>query len=145
MVLGAGDPGLSEAYAALAKDRPKEVSFQPGFHESLAHRIYAAADLFLMPSRFEPCGLNQMYSLRYGTPPVVRATGGLADTVTDGVNGFVFKEATAEALLLALQRAVATWHDRKAWEAMQTDGMGRDVSWTKPAAQYAALYARIMQ
>jgi starch synthase len=143
VVLGSGDKALETEFQRLAELHSGQFAVRIGFNEGLAHRIEAGADLFLMPSRFEPCGLNQMYSLRYGTPPVVRATGGLADTVIDGVNGFVFKEATAAALLLALQRAVATWHDRKVWQAMQTDGMDRDVSWAKPAAQYAALYAKL--
>jgi len=144
-VLGSGEKDLEAEFQRLAELRPGQFAVRIGFNEGLAHRIEAGADIFLMPSRFEPCGLNQMYSLRYGTPPVVRATGGLADTVSDGINGFVFKEATAEALLAAIRRAAATWRDRKAWQAMQADGMGRDVSWAKPAAQYAALYARVMQ
>jgi starch synthase len=143
VVLGSGEKALEAEFQRLAELHPGQFAVRIGFNEGLAHRIEAGADIFLMPSRFEPCGLNQMYSLRYGTPPVVRATGGLADTVIDGINGFVFKEATTAALLATIQRAVATWHDRKAWQAMQADGMGRDVSWAKPAAQYAALYARI--
>jgi starch synthase len=114
-----------------------------GFDEGLAHRIEAGADIFLMPSRFEPCGLNQMYSLRYGTPPVVRATGGLADTVVDRVNGFTFKAANVDSLLAAIKRAVAAWRDKKAWHRMQVDGMGRDLGWAKPASQYAALYKKL--
>jgi len=142
-VLGSGEKDLEAEFQRLAELHPGQVAVRIGFNEGLAHRIEAGADIFLMPSRFEPCGLNQMYSLRYGTPPVVRATGGLADTVSDGVNGFVFKEASAAALLAAIRRAAATWRDRKAWQAMQADGMGRDVSWAKPAAQYAALYAKL--
>jgi starch synthase len=145
VVLGSGEKALEADFQRLAELYPGQVAVRIGFNEGLAHRIEAGADIFLMPSRFEPCGLNQMYSLRYGTPPVVRATGGLADTVSDGITGFVFKEATAEALFAAIKRAAATWRDRKAWETMQSTGMSRDVSWAKPAAQYAALYARIMQ
>jgi starch synthase len=101
-----------------------------------------------MPSRFEPCGLNQMYSLRYGTPPLVRATGGLADTVIDAAdtrhgNGFVFAPATTEALLQAVQRAIAAWHDPVRWRSLQKRGMARDSSWEGAARHYAALYASL--
>jgi starch synthase len=143
VVLGSGEKALETEFQSLAALHPGQFAVRIGFNEGLAHRIEAGADIFLMPSRFEPCGLNQMYSLRYGTPPVVRATGGLADTVIDGINGFAFKDPTADALLATIRRAVATWHDRKAWQAMQVDGMGRDVSWAKPAAQYAALYRKL--
>jgi starch synthase len=142
-VLGSGERALEEDFRRLAQKHAGQFAVTIGFNEGLAHRIEAGADIFLMPSRFEPCGLNQMYSLRYGTPPVVRATGGLADTVTDNVNGFVFKEPTEAALLAAIRRAATTWHNRKAWAAMQIDGMGRDVGWARPAAQYAALYASL--
>jgi len=144
-VLGSGEPSLEAAFRRLAQAHAGHFAVVLGFNEGLAHRIEAGADIFLMPSRFEPCGLNQMYSLRYGTPPVVRATGGLADTVIDNVNGFVFKEAAAPALLTAIQRASAAWHDRKHWRAMQTDGMRRDMSWEQPAARYAALYAQLVK
>jgi starch synthase len=101
-----------------------------------------------MPSRFEPCGLNQMYSLRYGTPPVVRATGGLADTVIDATdekhgNGFVFGPATAAALLEALQRATEAWRDPKRWRKLQKQGMARDSSWADAAQHYVDLYQRL--
>lgn len=145
VVLGSGDKALEADFRSLADRLPAQFATHIGFNEGLAHRIEAGADIFLMPSRFEPCGLNQMYSLRYGTPPVVRATGGLADTVIDEINGFVFGEATAPALLVAIHRAVAAWRNKKVWQAMQTDGMNRDVSWAKPAAQYAALYRKLAQ
>ena len=144
MVLGSGERGLEETFRELAVARPGQFAAFVGFDEGLAHRIEAGADIFLMPSRFEPCGLNQMYSLRYGTPPVVRATGGHADTVIDGVNGFVFREPTAAALLAALRRAVAAWHDPKTWRRLQADGMNRDLGWTNPASQYAALYDKLI-
>jgi starch synthase len=107
-----------------------------------------------MPSRFEPCGLNQMYSLRYGTPPLVRNTGGLADTVVDcndatlaagTANGFVFDEASPEALLATIRRAVGAWHDRSLWRKLQRNGMGLDFSWSKAAAAYADVYAGLRQ
>ena len=143
-ILGSGEPALEQAFAALAADRPRQCAVRLGFDEGLAHRIEAGADMFLMPSRFEPCGLNQMYSLRYGTPPIVRATGGLADTVTDGLDGFVFHEPSPAALLAAIDRAVAVWHDPAAWQQLQRAGMSRDLSWRGPAQRYAEVYARAL-
>ncbi len=136
---------LEHGWAALARKHRAHCSVTIGFDEALAHRIEAGADIFLMPSRFEPCGLNQMYSLRYGTPPVVRATGGLADTVIDAVdvrhgNGFVFGPATAAALLQAVQRAIAAWRDPVLWLKLQKRGMARDSSWQEAARHYVALY-----
>ncbi len=143
VVLGSGERGLEELFRELARLDPDNFAVRIGFDEGLAHRIEAGADMFLMPSRFEPCGLNQMYSLRYGTPPIVRATGGLADTVIDGVNGFSFLNPTAETLLATIERAVRTWHNKTAWRRMQKDGMSRDVGWSGPARQYAALYEQL--
>ncbi|OHC61786.1 MAG: starch synthase [Rhodocyclales bacterium GWA2_65_19] len=147
-VLGTGTLALEQAWAALAQRHGGQCTVTVGFNEELAHRIEAGADIFVMPSRFEPCGLNQMYSLRYGTPPVVRATGGLADTVIDAAdqkhgNGFVFGPATADALLQALQRATAAWRDPVRWRALQKRGMARDSSWAEAARQYVALYQRL--
>jgi dihydrofolate reductase len=125
-ILGSGDKTMEAGFRQLAERHPGQIAFKHGFDEALAHRIEAGADSFLMPSRFEPCGLNQMYSLRYGTPPIVRATGGLADTVVDvsaatladkTANGFVIDEATPHALWLALERATRCWHDRKLWQS----------------------------
>lgn len=150
VVLGSGDRAFEEAFRALAVRMPQRVATVIGFDESLAHLIEAGADAFLMPSRFEPCGLNQMYSQRYGTPPIVHATGGLADSVvdeTDGENasGFVFNQPTAVALLDAVERAVATYHRPERWVRLQRNGMMRDFSWTASAAQYAALYERVIE
>ncbi len=147
-VLGNGEHSLENAFRALARNHPGQCAVDIGFSETQAHRIEAGADIFLMPSRFEPCGLNQMYSLRYGTPPVVRATGGLADTVIDAAdaergNGFVFAEPTAEALYAAIGRAVAAWHDQARWRRLQENGMAGDFSWAAPARRYAELYARL--
>ena len=142
-VLGSGDGALEELFRHIAERHRNHIAVKIGFDESLAHRIEAGADMFLMPSRFEPCGLNQMYSLRYGTPPIVRATGGLADTVIDGVNGFTFLEPTPAALLATLQRAVATWRDRSRWRHLQQDGMARDHGWAVPAQRYSQLYASL--
>jgi len=145
VVLGNGERSLEEAYRALAHHHPGRCAVTIGFNEAHAHRIEAGADIFLMPSRFEPCGLNQMYSLRYGTPPVVRATGGLADTVVDAAdavrgNGFVFGDATPTALRHAIARAIAAWRDPAAWRRLQKTGMAGDYSWTAPAQHYAKLY-----
>jgi starch synthase len=96
-----------------------------------------------MPSRFEPCGLNQMYSQRYGTPPVVRATGGLADTVAEGATGFVFERAESGALVEAVRRALAVWRDPARWRDIQRAGMARDFSWSAAARRYAGLYSRL--
>ena len=148
-VLGSGDAQLEAGFLALAARHPGRIAVRLGFDEALAHRIEAGADSFLMPSRFEPCGLNQMYSLRYGTPPVVHATGGLADTVVDldaaalaagTANGFVLAEDTAPALWAALQRVCQAWRDRPLWQRLQHNGMQRDCSWQAAADEYLALY-----
>ena len=147
-VLGSGAHALEHGWTAFARRHPGRCAVRIGFDEGFAHRIEAGADIFVMPSRFEPCGLNQMYSLRYGTPPVVRATGGLADTVIDAAdekhgNGFVFGPATAAALFAALQRAAAAWHDTALWRRLQKHGMARDSSWAEAAGHYAALYQKL--
>jgi len=149
-VLGSGDKALEKDFAALAEQHPGRCAVTLGFNEALAHRIEAGADIFLMPSRFEPCGLNQMYSLRYGTPPVVRATGGLADTVIDadaakGGNGFVFEAATAAALHAAVDRAVAAWREPSRWKKIQKSGMACDFGWQGPAKQYAEVYRQLLK
>ncbi len=149
VVLGNGERSFEQGFRALAARHPGRVAALIGFDERAAHRIEAGADIFLMPSRFEPCGLNQLYSLRYGTPPVVRATGGLADTVVDctqqtlsagTANGFVFASADAGSLLTATRRAIEAWHNRRLWRQLQKTGMSADFSWPKAAAQYLAVY-----
>jgi len=145
VVLGSGDKTLEAAFRSLAERHPGQVAVQIGYHETLAHHIEAGADVFLMPSRFEPCGLNQMYSLAYGTPPLVRATGGLADTVIDAAdaqrgNGFVCDAATAPALRSGLRRAAALWRDRSRWRALQVRGMRGDYAWPASARRYCELY-----
>ncbi|MBI3938035.1 MAG: glycogen synthase GlgA [Betaproteobacteria bacterium] len=149
VMLGSGEKRFEQAVAALARQFPGGVAAVIGFDERLAHLIEAGADIFVMPSRYEPCGLNQMYSLRYGTPPVVRATGGLADTVIDcnpasladgSATGFVFHELAGAALLAAIGRAVSAWRDRSVWRALQKNGMAQDFSWERSARQYCALY-----
>ncbi len=149
VILGSGDAGLEAAWRALAAAHPGRIDVQIGFDEALAHLIEAGADLFLMPSRFEPCGLNQMYSLAYGTPPVVRATGGLADTVVDctprtladgTANGFAFGPPSSDALLAAAVRAIQVWRDPGTWRRLQHNGMARDWGWAPAARQYAEWY-----
>ena len=142
IVLGTGDPRYEALWRALAAAHPDRIGVQIGFDEALAHLIEGGADLFLMPSRFEPCGLNQMYSQRYGTPPLARATGGLADTIVDGETGFLFERAEPGALLAAVRRAVETYRDARRWREMQRRGMARDFSWSIPARRYGDLYAR---
>ena len=142
-VLGSGEREYEAQLLEATKQFPGKAAARIGFDEPLAHQIEAGADLFLMPSRFEPCGLNQMYSQRYGTPPVARATGGLADTIADGVTGFLFERAEAPALLAAVRRAVALWRNQPRRLAMQRAGMARDFGWARSARRYAELYARL--
>jgi starch synthase len=153
-ILGSGEPQLELGFRELARSHPGQASATIGFDESLAHLIEAGADAFLMPSRFEPCGMNQMYSQRYGTPPIARATGGLADTVVDcnpetladgSASGFVYHEASAQALLVTLQRAANTWRDKDSWKTLQQNGMARDFGWEASARRYAAIYAQLAQ
>jgi starch synthase len=143
VVLGKGERAHEHSLAALAARHPGKVAVATGFNEELAHLIEAGADVFLMPSRFEPCGLNQMYSQRYGTPPVARATGGLVDTVVDGETGFLFGPAESAALTAAVRRALAARGDAARWRAIQRAGMARDFSWAEPARRYADLYLRL--
>ncbi|MGH7897757.1 MAG: glycogen synthase, partial [Candidatus Binatia bacterium] len=146
VLLGSGDSGLESGFRWFAGRSPDRVATRIGFDAALAHRIEAGADLFLMPSRYEPCGLNQMYSLRYGTVPVVRATGGLADTVRDPdadpvrPNGFKFRRPWGTDLVQALQRAVAAFRNRQRFERMMRTGMSEDFSWRASARRYSELY-----
>jgi starch synthase len=150
-LLGSGAPQYEAALQALAVRFPGAVSINVGYSEALAHRIEAGVDLFLMPSRFEPCGLNQMYSLRYGTLPVVHRVGGLADTVVDPAddeataNGFVFSDPSPGALAGALARALQSYRDEAAWRRLQLRGMGLDFSWRGSAAAYQRLYEEVLQ
>ncbi len=149
-ILGTGEARLEDAMRVVAAKHPGRISFSGQFDEGLAHRIYAGSDLFLMPSEFEPCGLSQMYALKYGTPPVVRRTGGLADTVVDATatgpgrkgTGFVFDEARPEALLGALRRAEKLWRNPDDWGRLQRRGMACDFSWAEAAATYEGVYQR---
>jgi starch synthase len=148
-VLGTGDPDLERALVEAARAHPRSIATTIAFDERLAHRIEAGADMFVMASRFEPCGLNQMYSQRYGTPPVARATGGLVDSIVDATpatirdataTGFLFDEATAEALSTTLQRAVDAFAKPAVWRAIQRAGMAQRFGWSQRSQEYLALY-----
>ena len=148
VVLGSGDRSLEDFFEWARHAFPERVGAFIGYNDQLAHRIEAGADCFLMPSHYEPCGLNQMYSLAYGTIPIVHRTGGLADTVHDWHelgghgNGFSFYDGTAHALYTTIKRALALWPDRSAWKAMQQRGLTADYSWESSAEKYLDLYWR---
>jgi starch synthase len=142
-VLGSGDPAYEELFRNLAAAHPDRVGVAIGYNNPLAHMIEAGADMFLMPSRYEPCGLNQIYSLRYGTVPIVRATGGLDDTI-DEETGFKFHPYSGEALLSAVSAALAAFENRASWQQMMVRGMQKDLSWDASAREYAALYRQLL-
>lgn len=148
-VLGSGEEGHESFFRWMNDTMPGKVAFQHGYDEDLSHQIEAGSDAFVMPSRYEPCGLNQMYSLRYGTIPIVRRTGGLADTVVDHAagegTGFCFDDFSAHALLDALQRAHGVWQDQEQWQAMIQRGMAQDFSWEHQVGEYEQLYERLQQ
>jgi starch synthase len=148
VALGAGDRRYEAFFRALAEFRPDRVGVRLGFDNALAHKIEAGADVFLMPSRYEPCGLNQIYSLRYGTIPVVRATGGLDDTVqpfepaTGTGTGFKFREPSGKALLDTLRWALHVFRNRQAWEKLMQNAMAQNFSWEVAAGHYVAVYEK---
>lgn len=151
-LLGSGDKSIQVRLQDFARLYPDRISITIGYDESLAHQIEAGVDIFLMPSRFEPCGLNQMYSQRYGTLPIVRKTGGLADTVVDALpdniandtaSGFVFNDAAPGALLEAIKRSLVLYHNPKLWQQLQRNAMSKDFSWQNSANQYLQLYNAI--
>ena len=153
VLLGTGEPGYEREIKRLAEANSGAMAAVLAYNESLAHRIEAGADIFLMPSLFEPCGLNQLYSLRYGTLPLVRAVGGLADTVVDAdeaaiangtATGFVFLQPTPEDFLAVVQRACRKWREPDHWRALQLTGMVQDFSWHQSAERYLALYREAM-
>ncbi len=143
-VLGSGDPALEQMFRDLAAARPERIGVKIGYDNALAHRIEAGADMFLMPSRYEPCGLNQIYSLRYGTIPIVRATGGLDDTIEAGT-GFKFWGYSGRELMDCIAVALAAYEDRAGWTATMERAMRQDFSWNVSAREYAALYRRLGQ
>ena len=143
VALGTGEPEYEDFFRAMAVRHPGRVAVHVGFDNRLAHRIEAGSDIFLMPSRYEPCGLNQIYSLRYGTVPVVRATGGLDDTIDEGT-GFKFREYAGQAMVGAVRSAVEAFATRQTWEDMMRRGMKKDFSWMASAAEYSALYGKLL-
>lgn len=152
-ILGTGEKHLEQALLDFAASYPEQIGVHIGYHEGLAHRIEAGADMFLMPSRYEPCGLNQLYSLRYGTVPIVRRTGGLADSIINttpetikdaSATGFVFDEATPEALLKSMMQALALFTQPRKWRALMKRGMEQDFSWEQSARQYIRLYEQAL-
>ena len=151
LFLGTGEPRYEQALRALAASHPSRVGVSIGFDERLAHLMEAGADIFLMPSRFEPCGLNQMYSLRYGTVPVVHAVGGLDDTIQPYTsraryaNGFKFREPTKDALVRTVGQALRLYPDRETWHRLMLQGMAQDHSWENSAREYVKVYRRARQ
>lgn len=146
VALGTGEPYYEKFFRDFAFANAGRFAVQIRYDDAMAHKIEGGADIFLMPSRFEPCGLNQIYSLKYGTVPVVRATGGLDDTVEEwnGAKGtgtgFKFERYEAQAFLDAIDRALAAFYDKKQWHRLMENGMAQDYSWEKPAHQYVAVY-----
>jgi starch synthase len=139
VALGSGEEAIEQSFRDLARAYPRHFAVQFGYDHALAHRIFAGSSLFLMPSRYEPCGLGQIYALRYGTVPIVRATGGLDDTVDPEI-GFKFPEHTPEALLASIHAAFDAWKDQKRWQQLMLRGMRKDFSWDASAAEYQKLY-----
>lgn len=151
-LLGSGDKSIEVRLKDYARLYPEKIAITIGYNERLAHQIEAGVDIFLMPSRFEPCGLNQMYSQRYGTIPIVRKTGGLADTVVDALpesmanetaTGIVFNDTSAAALFEAIKRSLVLYHNQAGWQRIQRSAMAKDFSWKHSANQYLALYNEI--
>ena len=153
VMLGSGDVQMQKTARVLAERYPGKIAVVIGFDEGLSHQIEAGADMFVMPSRFEPCGLNQMYSQRYGTPPIVHATGGLVDSVVDctaatlndgTASGFIFSGMTAENLYATLQRAVGLYHEMGKWEALCQNCMAKNCGWQKSAEAYREIYLKVL-
>ena len=142
--LGTGDRRYVEGLRALAARHPDRVHVDTNFTDEMEHRLMAGGDVLLMPCRYEPCGLTQMRAQRYGTVPLVRRVGGLADTVHDGVTGFVFNEFTAAAFAEAIARAIVAYRDRDAWYRMMRDGMARDFGWERSEERYRDLYRTVL-
>ena len=153
VLLGAGDQQYQTIFEKIAKEYPQKVAVNIKKDNQMAHEIEAGADLYLMPSKYEPCGLNQLYSLKYGTVPIVRKTGGLADSITDATpesigdgtgTGFVFEQYTPDALFKTINRALKVYEDKKVWKKIQLNGMSKDFSWDSSAKKYVALYRKML-
>jgi starch synthase len=150
-VLGSGDKLYEEMFLRLGRQVPHKIAVRIAYDNALAHKIEAGADMFLMPSRYEPCGLNQIYSLKYGTVPIVRATGGLDDTIdpwdarTKKGTGFKFQEPTGEVLLRTIHQALQLYRDQTSWQRLMRNGMSKDFSWRSFAREYVRVYERVRQ
>lgn len=144
VVTGRGEPRLEDAIERLARQNPKAIAARIGFDDAEARRIFAASDFLLMPSRFEPCGLSQMYAQRYGALPIAYRTGGLVDTIDDGVSGFLFSSLTGEGLTGAVTRALGAWRSKRAFKTMREQAMAKRFDWSRPTHRYADLYARAL-
>ncbi len=151
VALGAGDKTYEEMFQRLNKLFPNKIAVKVAYDNAIAHKIEAGADMFLMPSRYEPCGLNQIYSLKYGTVPIVRATGGLDDTIepwdarTGKGTGFKFSEYNGESLLLTVKAALQAYRDQTSWQVLMRNGMNKDFSWNASAREYGKVYERVRQ
>jgi len=151
VALGAGDKQYEEMFQRLNKQFPQKIAVKVAYDNAIAHKIEAGSDMFLMPSKYEPCGLNQIYSLKYGTVPVVRATGGLDDTIepwdarTGKGTGFKFSDYSGESLLLTIKQALQAFRDRGSWEILMRNGMNKDFSWNASAKEYVRVYERVRQ
>ncbi len=153
-ILGNGEKSFEQGFQHLAETFPEQVSTTIGYNEELSHQMMAGSDIFIMPSRFEPCGLNQMYGLRYGTPPVVSNTGGLADSVVDTneetlgnktATGFVMPEVNTYQLLATTARAINSFHDARTWKKIQKNGMSKNLDWSNSAQRYIEMYEEILK
>ena len=151
VALGSGDKPYEEMFLRLNRQFPQKIAVKIAYDNTLAHKIEAGSDMFLMPSRYEPCGLNQIYSLKYGTVPIVRATGGLDDTIepwdprTGKGTGFKFTEYSGEALLLTIRQALQAFRDQNSWQTLMRNGMNKDFSWNASAKEYVRIYERVRQ
>jgi starch synthase len=151
VALGNGDRRYEEMFLRLNKQFPQKIAVRIAYDNAIAHKVEAGSDMFLMPSRYEPCGLNQIYSLRYGTVPIVRATGGLDDTIepwdvrTGKGTGFKFTEYSGESLLLTVKEALRVFRDQSSWQTLMRNGMSKDFSWTNSAREYVRVYERARQ
>ncbi|OZA06020.1 MAG: starch synthase, partial [Methylophilaceae bacterium 17-44-8] len=152
-ILGGGEKSFEAQFLAYAEQFPNQVSVTIGYNEPLSHMVMAGVDIFIMPSRFEPCGLNQLYGLRYGTPPVVSNTGGLADSIchstaetiqNNTATGFVIENVSKMSLLVTINDALSMWKDQKTWKKIQKNGMRKDVGWKHSANAYITLYKKLL-
>jgi starch synthase len=151
VALGTGDKPYEDMFQRLHRQFPNKIAIKVAYDNAIAHKIEAGADMFLMPSRYEPCGLNQIYSLKYGTVPIVRATGGLDDTIepwdarSGKGTGFKFSDYSGESLLMTIKQALAAYRDQTSWQTLMRNGMGRDFSWGASAREYGKVYDRVRQ